>query len=57
MLEKPKAQSRMDNQEKLTTFGTQDTSREKTKTKNKNKTHTHTTQQVLDTTIHKRKEN
>jgi hypothetical protein len=48
MLEKPKAQSRMDNQEKLTTFGTQDTSREKTKTKtktkNKNKTHTHTTQ-------------
>jgi hypothetical protein len=38
----------MDNQEKLATFGTQDTSREKTKTKtktkNKNKTHTHTTQ-------------
>jgi hypothetical protein len=40
MLEKPKAQSRMDNQEKLTTFGTQDTSREKTKTKH---THTHNT--------------
>jgi len=32
----------MDNQKKLATFGTQDTSREKqkTKTKNKNKTHT-----------------
>ena len=33
----------MDNQEKLATFGTQDTRQEQNKNKKQNKTHTHNT--------------
>ena len=36
-LEKPKGQSRMDNPEKLTTLGTQDTTRSQTKQKHNTK--------------------